>query len=249
MENRMKFSKTLLSTAVLLTSSLAMANTYNGEVSLDYADFDNDLSAISLQGVYHFTPVDTANKPLAEAAFLERRSFLNAGHTEFDYDGGSSDMQNIGFGFYIPNTIFYVGAEYQKLEDENDTVVTLGITPADGLLITTNHSKEADDYNANISAKYVTKLAGDTAINLEAGYAKGADAEDEFEEDEEDTISLAADYYFTSFFSVGAILIDEADSAYGLRTRYFFNDNVSMNAQIVSSDDADAYSIGAAFRF
>ncbi len=238
----MKFSKTLLSTAVLLTSSLAMANTYNGEVSLEYADFDNDLTAISLQGVYHFTPVDTANKPLAEAAFLERRSFVNAGHTEFDFDGGSSDAQNIGFGFYIPSTIFYVGAQYVKMEDENDTVVTLGITPIDGLLVSTSHSEEAEDYEANIAAKYVSKLAGDTAINLEAGFAQGPD-------DEEDTLSLAADYYFTSFFSVGATLEDQEESAYGLRTRYFFNDNFSLNAQIVSADEADAYSIGAAFRF
>lgn len=238
----MKFSKTLLSTAVLLTSSLTMANTYNGEVSLDYTDVDNDLTVISLQGVYHFTAVDTANKPLAEAAFLERRSFLNAGHTEFDYDGGSADSQNIGVGFFIPNSIFYIGAEHTRNDDFNDTEVTLGITPIDGLLISTSHSEEADDYEANIAAKYVRKLAGDTAINLEAGFAQGAD-------DEEDSMYAIADYYFTSFFSVGAVVADADETAYGIRGRYFFNDSFSINGMAMSSDDADQYSIGAAFRF
>lgn len=238
----MKFSKTILSTAVLLTSSLAMANTYNAEVGLQYTDFDGDLSAIHLHGVYHFTEVNTANKPLAEAAFLEKRSFVNAGHTEYDFDGGSSDSQNIGFGFYIPNTMFYIGAQHIKLDDYNDTEVTLGITPVDGLLISTSHTEEADDYEPNIEAKYVRPLAGDTAINLEAGFAQGAD-------DAEDAMYVAADYYFTSFFSVGAIVADEDESSYGIRTRYFFNDSFSVNGQAISSDDADQFSIGAAFRF
>lgn len=239
----MKFSKTILSTAVLLTSSLAMANTYNAEVGLEYTDFDGDASAIALYGVYHFTEVDTSNKPLAEAAFLQKRSFIAAGHAELDVDGGeNSDAQVVAVGFYIPNSIFYVGAAYQKNEDWNDTTLTLGVTPVDGLLISTSHNEEADDYVANLQAKYVRPLSGDTAINLEAGFVDGEDGGD-------NAISLAADYYFTSYFSVGAMVEDEGESAYGLRTRYFFNDSFSVNGEVISSDDADQFSIGAAFRF
>lgn len=244
----MKFSKTILST-LLLTSTATFANTYNGEISAHYIDQDNDVSAISLQGTYHFTEVNTANKPLAEAAFLEKRSFVNAGYTAYDVDGDNFNSQNLGVGFYIPNSIFYIGVDYLKFEDWNDTAVTLGITPVDGLLITTSHNEEADEYNANIHAKYVIQLAGDTAVNLEAGYAKGADAEDEFEEDEEDSLYLAADYYITHFFSVGGIIADEGESAYGIRTRYFFNDSFSLDALLVSEDEADMYSVGAALRF
>jgi Putative general bacterial porin len=260
MENFMKFSKSILSTAVLLSSTFAMANTYNAEVELNYTDngltlLDNtapleDVSTLQLSGLYNFTAVDTTNKPLAEAAFLGKHSYLNASHSEFDADGGgSADAQTIGFGFYIPSTIFYVGVQHLKFEDTNDTAVTLGITPIDGLLVTTSHNEEAEDYNANISAKYVTQLAGDTSINLEAAYAKGEDAEDEFEEDAEDTLYLAADYYFTSFFSVGATLVDQDESTYGIRTRYFFNDQFSLTGEFTSSDEDDAMSVGAAFRF
>lgn len=238
----MKFSKTILSTLILMASGASFASTYNGEVGLQYTDADNDASAWTLHGTYHFTEVDTANKPLAEAAFLQKRSFIDASHTEFDFDGASADAQTIGVGFYIPNSIFYIGAEYQKFEEENDTAVTVGITPVDGLLLTTSHNEEADDYVANLQAKYVRQLAGDTAINLEAGFVDGEDGAD-------NAISVAADYYFTSYFSVGAMVQDEGESAYGLRTRYFFNDSFSMNANFLSADDADAFSIGAALRF
>lgn len=251
----MKFSKTFLSIAVLLTSSLTMANSYNAEVGVKYVDngvtfpgvtipFD-DVSSVQLTGLYNFSAVDTTNKPLAEAAFLGKHSYIDASHSEIDPDYGSSiDFQTIGGGFYIPGSIFFIGAEYQKFEDENDTVVTLGITPLDGLLVTTSHNEEADDYEFNVAAKYVRQLAGDTAINFEAGYQDV--------EDGDAIITLAADYYFTNFFSVGAGVIDFEDgSLYNIRTRYFFNDNVSLVGEFNSDSetDAESFSIGAAFRF
>lgn len=243
----MKFSKTILST-LILASSASFASTYNAEVGLEYTDFDGDTSSIQLNGVYHFTAVDTTNKPLAEAAFLQKHSFINARHTEYDFDeGGSTDDQAIGFGFYIPNSIFYVGAEYQKYEDWNDTLVTLGITPIEGLLLTTQHNEEADDYEANIQAKYVRQLAGDTAFNLEASFAKAPDS------DEDDTFGFAGDYYFTSFFSVGASYVNQSifsdEATTSVRTRYFFNDQFSLNAEIGSNEDVDTFSFGAALRF
>lgn len=244
----MKFSKTILSTLVLMASGASFASTYNGEVGLEYTDFDGDASSIELHGVYHFTEVDTANKPLAESAFLQKRSFINASHTEYDVDDSDGfDEQAIGFGFYIPNSIFYIGAEYQKIEDENDTVVTLGITPVEGLLLTTQHNEEADDYEANIQAKYVRQLAGDTAFNLEGSFAKAPDGV------EDDTYGFAGDYYFTNFFSVGATYVNQSwlsdEATTTVRTRYFFNDSFSLNAEVGSNEDVDTFSIGAALRF
>lgn len=243
----MKFSKTILST-LLLASTATFASTYNGEVGLEYTDFDGDANSIAIYGVYHFSEVNTANKPLAEAAFLEKRSYIAAAHAELDVDGGAStDAQALAGGFYIPNTIFFIGAEYQKNEDLNDTTLTLGITPIDGLLVSTSHNEEADDYEVNLEAKYVRQLAGDTAVNLEASYAKAPDGV------EDDTFGFAGDYYFTNFFSVGvsyvnqSLLSDEATTS--VRTRYFFNDSFSLNAEMGSNEDVDTFSIGAALRF
>jgi hypothetical protein len=242
MEKHMKFSKTILSTLVL-ASSASFASTYNAEVGVDYTDYEGDASLVTIHGTYHFTEVDTTNKPLAEAAFLQRRSFIAATHSELDVDGGgSADAQTIGAGFFIPNSIFFVAAHYLKAEDEDNTALTLGITPIDGLLVTTTHYTESDDYVANLSAKYVRQLAGETAINLEAEFVDGEDGAD-------NAISLAADYYFTNFFSVGAVVQDEGESAYGIRTRYFFNDSFSLNGQFTTSDNLDTLLIGATFRF
>ena len=254
----MKFSKTILS-AMLLASSTTFANTYNGEVGLEYvnngaATADNlfiadNVSSLQIRGTYNFSAVDTTNKPLAEADFLGKHSFINASYSSIDPDGyDKTHSETIGVGFYIPNSIFYVSAQYRKIEDFNDTIVSLGITPIDGLLITTSHSDE-EDYTANIAAKYVVQLAGDTALNLEASYVKGEDAEDDFEEDEDDTIHVAADYYFNSRFSVGASFTDYEDSAYSIRSRYFYSEKVSFKAEAISADDENAFTLGAAIRF
>jgi hypothetical protein len=255
MENFMKFSRTILST-MLLASTATFANAYNGEVGLKYTDngvtlLNNtspieDVSTIQLHGIYNFSEVNTDGKPLAESAFLGKNSFVRASHSEFDADGGgSADAQTIGVGFYIPNSIFYVGAEHYKFEDSDDTQIEVGVTPIDGLLISTSYFTESDGYEPNIEAKYVRPLAGDTAINLEAGFAQGEDGAD-------DELYLAADYYFTNFFSVGGQIYDYGDgSVYSIRTRYFFNDSFSLVGEFASDNESDdeSFSIGAAFRF
>lgn len=258
----MKFSKTIFS-ALLLASTATFADTYNGEVELRY--FGNgasvgdtlliidNVSSLQIRGTYNFSAVDTTNKPLAEADFLGKHSFINASYSSIDSDDSNyfdlSNSKSIGAGFYIPNSIFYIGAGYAELDDSNDTVVSLGITPIDGLLITTSHNDEAKDYSLNLSAKYVTQLAGDTAINLETGYKKGRDAEDDFEEDKDDTIYVAADYYFNSRLSVGAAFIDAEASVYIIRSRYFYSEKVSFKAEAISADNQGAFNLGAAIRF
>lgn len=258
----MKFSKTILSTLVLMASSTSFASTYNGELGLKYTDNGasllndtlpaEDVSTIQLHGIYNFSAVDTTNKPLAESAFLGKHSYVRASHSEFDVDGGDgSDAQTIGVGFYIPNSIFYVGAEHYNFEDEDDTQIEVGITPVNGLLISTSHFTESDGYEPNIEAKYVRELAGDTAINLEAGFAQGEEGEDG-EPDADDELYIAADYYFTNFFSVGAQVYDYGDSSvYTIRTRYFFNDQFSLTGEFGSDNETDdnSFSIGAALRF
>ena len=255
----MKFSKTILS-ALALASTTTFADTYNGEVGLEYTDNGvavantvltaENVSSLKIRGTYNFSAVDTTNKPLAEADFLGKHSFINASHAAIDPDDGDKfDIQSVGVGFYIPNSIFYVGAQYLKIDDSDNTGVTLGVAPIDGLLVTTSYYDEAGEYNANIAAKYVVQLAGDTAVNLEAAYAKGEDADNEFEEDQEDTFYFAADYYFTNRFSIGASYEDNDESTYSLRSRYFYTEKVSFNAAVVSNDEEDALTLGAAIRF
>lgn len=258
----MKFSKTILSATLFMVSGLTTANTYNSELELGYVDNGFSIldatqplpetTSIYISGRYHFTDVDTTNKPIAEAAFLQKRSYINAGYTDWDIDianGANGNIQNIGFGFYIPKTMFYVGAQhlrfdYDTSDSDNNTRYELGITPIEGLLLSTVHYEELDDYEANIHAKYVRTLAGDTAINLEAGFTDV--------EDESASTYLAADYYFTSQFSVGASVKDYEDgSDYSIRSRYFINDKFAISGEFTSDGEIDenAFSIGASLRF
>jgi Putative general bacterial porin len=246
----MKISKTILSTAVLFASSLSFANTYNAELGASYSDIDGDASIIAVRGIYNFTAVDTSNKPLAEAAFLGKHSHLLATYAQLDVDGGgNADAIGIGAGIFIPDIMLFIGLSHAENEVNGDDVdvnsLQLGITPLDGLLVSTFYTEDVD-YEPNIAAKYVRPLSDDTAVNLEASYAQGPDGAD-------DTIGLAGDYYFTNFFSVGAsyvnqsALSDEATTA--IRTRYFFNDDFSLNGEYASNDGANTMTIGAAFRF
>jgi Putative general bacterial porin len=246
----MKMSKTLLSTTLLFLSGLSFANTYNAELGASYSDIDGDASMLVARGVYNFSAVDTANKPLAEAAFLDKHSYLMATYGKIDVDGGASaDAMGVGVGIFIPQAMLFVGLSHAENEIDGEDVdansLQLGLTPVDGLLVSTFYTEDVD-YEPNIAAKYVRPLSGDTAVNLEASFAQGADGAD-------DTVGVAGDYYFTSFFSVGAsyvsqsTLSDEATTA--IRTRYFFNDNFSLNGEYSSNDGTNTMTIGAALRF
>ncbi len=63
-----------------------------------YIDPDNGSSgsAFGVDGTYHFNPVQTRNAPLAEAAFLDRASNVNA-HATFA-DRGDVDDNTYGVG-------------------------------------------------------------------------------------------------------------------------------------------------------
>ena len=250
MEKTMKL-KIIAAITALCVSSAVMAESYQAEISAEYIDWDAMGNAASLVGEFHFKPVETANKPLAEAAFLQKSSnvFAAVRSVDFDFTSDNNDVIEAGVEYYVPNSMLYVAAEVIRTEygsySNNDWCTSVGVTPVDGLLIKTNYCHD-DGYDANLQAKYVTQLAGETALNLEASYAKSDD-----ELSDEDSYSLGADFYFTRKFSLGATYEDEYGySATGVRSRYFFNEQISLAGAYVDSDFwGDSYTLSAAVRF
>lgn len=220
----MKFSRALL--PVLIATSLsASVNAYQFEASAGYSDYyDKTLTETELHGAYYFSQVGTDNKPLAEAAFLGRNSSINLTYSDFDSEFDGQDSKSVSVSYFIPNSIFFAGLGYTEDDDENDTTLNLGITPVDGLLITTQHNNEADDYNANIYTKYVMLFDDERALNIEASVAK-----DEWTNN--NNYLLLGDFYFNHDFSIGAAFSDyDTGSTYGLSVKHFFIETASIEA-------------------
>lgn len=257
-------SLSLLAVAIGLSSHTS-ADDYRAELILQQErvdvsgnGYDQKDRNTSLMGGYYFQAVDTANKPLAEAAFLGNHSFLSLSYEKSKSDSklngepfysSDSSVKSLGVGVYIPSTIIYLGAEHQKYSPDGDgfTWYTLGVVPVDGLLVYTNYFHEdGESSEANLGAKYVLPLQNEQAIGLMFNYYKGSD-------DLDDYYNLAADYYFNHRWSVGANIGTNGETLYGLRSRYFITEQFSVIGEMgrIKSDEYTTkdFSLGVSVRF
>lgn len=233
--------------ALTLCSTAAMANTYQAEVGVVLGTIDTDAGDADLFGLggeFFFEAVDTSGKPLAEAAFLQKASSVSAAYAQTDYDGFEISAASLDVGYYFGDSIFYAGATVVSYdfdgESEDDWGVTVGVTPVDGWLVTTTYMDDVD-YELNLQSKYVTQLAGETAINFDLGYADGGDFDD--------IISAGLDYYINHSLSLGVFTESAEETATGVRGRYFFNDQFSAQFSYETEDDVDTIMLGASVRF
>lgn len=260
----MKIKLLTAAVALLGSSGYVFANdTYRGEVEVGYGEhnqgaLDND--HYNIQGRFYFEDVNTRNHPLAEAAFLEQSSYVELGYKDITGKDGlykqDSDSFNGEVTFYIPNTLFMVGAGYTEFESKNSLGVRVkdnywtakvGIAPVDGLLVWTNFIEDIDySDSVNIHAKYVTPLSEGTALNIEGSVEKIF---------EDRRYSVAGDYYFDRNLSLGlgyAILDQDVGSnrdQYEVRARNFFTDKFNVSVAYVNDDGDDGFRLGAALRF
>jgi hypothetical protein len=249
----MKLTKVLGLCSVIL-SAAAVADPYKAELSAQAsrADFDkwnDNLTTYGGIGTFYFDSVETGNVPLAEAAYLGKNSSVYAGaaHSAWDHDNEfrlNSDVYSVGAQFFIPENFLYAGAGVSKSNYKNDSdsdwYVSVGLTPIDGLLITTSYAYD-EGYDPNISAKYVVAIGNSQFINLEASVQDA---------DEGNVIFVGGDFYFDSGFSIGGLIgrID-SNNAYQLRTRKFFSEKLSGSVSCSSETDLKSISVGVALRF
>lgn len=255
-----------LAIASALLSALAVTGTahaYQAEVgaSAGLIDPDNGSSSGSfgVNGTYYFNPVQTRNAPLAEAAFLDRASNVNA-HYEYN-EVGDDEVNNYGVGaeYYVPNSDFYVSGnvgrqdiEYKNSRDFDTTTygAEVGYLPAPGLLIAAGvkgyDNDDKDGVDPTLRAKYVTQLSNGKDINLEAGAAFG----------DLDEYNLAADYFIDKSLSVGADYYSNDlndNSEFGVTARKFFTQQVSLEGRVgfgeVGDNDYNKFGVAAKYRF
>ena len=259
-----------LAIASALLSALAVTGTahaYQSEVgaSAAYIDPDNGSSgnAFGIDGTYYFNPVQTRNAPLAEAAFLDRASNVNAHATFADRGDTDDNTYGIGAEYYVPNSDFYLGGDVSRNNTEYrdsfgnkydfDTTyyaAEVGYLPAPGLLIALGlkgYDNDNDDgVDPTLRAKYVTQLSNGNDINLEAGASFG----------DLDEFNVAADYFIDKTLSVGVDYYnnDLADqNEFGINARKFFNQQVSLEGRVgfgeIGNNDYNSFGLATKYRF
>lgn len=277
--------KITIFTAIVATFSFSLspistAQTYQTEIGVTYSEFDSDFYpgdnySIGLQGTQYFSPVYTRNLPLAEAAFLQKASSLSLSLAnddyEFDDQDGDSYLRGANVTYYIPNSIFFVGAgitenklvfthryygdyAYEGIVStdwRSHWNATLGVAPIDGLQVWSEFLEGVDvsDY-WNLSAKYVKPLVGEQAISIEARYVDDRQFDIR-------SVVVSTDYYFNHRFSVGLVTAQfifgssEVDDStpYHIRARQFITENTSVELAYFSSDYSDRWQLGGTIRF
>lgn len=245
-----------------------------GEIFGGTSEWEMELDVLNVGGRWHFDEVNTEGHPLAEASFLQRSSSLAANYRYIDFSGGDSgDWLNLQLEYFVPNSIFYVAAHYDYIDarerddaddfagddgGESQWGMAFGVTPVDGLLITTRYRSppfeyffyqawfpEQTGYDPNLQVEYVMPLAKQTAVRLEASYVKGQSVDGVSIEDE---VTIGGDYYINRTWSVGAKVFDQYETGYGLRTRKFFSETFSIEASYFEVDYYDQLSINVSYR-
>jgi hypothetical protein len=203
------------------------------QLSHDNTEFDSgllpDFDATALNAVYYFDPVITDGMPVPEAAFVTRKSYVNAAATHADFGDAQGDGLAANLGYHLPNTLFYgrvglVRQEFDGAGSDTSWNGTLGIVPLTGLMLSTDLGE--DGYDANVTARYAGKLANGRWFSASLSAA---------DPDQGDTeLGFQADYYldgiaFGGGFSTGAdrwnVRIDKGlPRGFGFLVRYYADD-------------------------
>ena len=133
------FFVTLLSLFLFVSISYAEQN-YQTEIIGGYEKEDADTSTdktIELGVKIYFSPVNAEKKPLAQAAFLDKKSSILAGYINFKTDLKNSIVDSIvdsidfdgpliAINYITENDAFILGAAYSKLDgDTNPDLLTI----------------------------------------------------------------------------------------------------------------------------
>jgi hypothetical protein len=237
-----------IAATLVFASSAGFADDYRAEVRLsgehvNLDDESSDIDLFSATGTYYLEPVRTDGLPLAEAAFLGRSSFAAVGAARSEFGDGKIDIFAASLGYYMPDTIFYGRLGFTYLDDfsPGDRSIfngTFGVTPFDGLLVSTDFDE--DGWDPNVTAKYVGQMANSHF------YAASISAVDP---DEGDTaVGVNFDYFLDTTFKVGGGF-NSGDDRFSVRAEKFFTPSFAVGGSLYTGDDANGISASVAWRF
>jgi len=215
-----------------------------GHLTIEQDDSpDVDLDQVGVGGTYYFKPVPTDGLPLAEAAFLNRSSYLGAEAVRSELGDEKIDIFRASVGYYIPDTMFFARLGYTYLDDfspgdQSRFDGTFGITPFDGLLVSTDFDE--DGWDPNATAKYVGMFGN--------GHWYAASIRVVDPDDDDIIVGADFDYFFDPTFSVGVGADSDFDTL-EVRTENFFTPGFSLGGRAFFTDAGDGFAASVKWRF
>ncbi len=172
-------SVTLLSLSLFSSISYA-EQSYQTEIIGGYEKEDADTSTDKITGLaaeIYFSPVNTENKPLAEAAFLDKSSFVTFGYLKEKSDLQNSNINSfdasgpiIAINYITETDAFILGAAYGSQDIDTNPDLATGDIKLTGI----NVGKYLDDtstidfsYISNDTEIRSTTSSQTTSVDLE----------------------------------------------------------------------------------
>jgi hypothetical protein len=232
-----RFSRKAASTLLLVISTIScqqvFADSYQNEFSASHASSTGSSDTkVSLLAIQHYlTAVDTRDQPLAEAAFLQRASYIGAAIGQSGYDNGygfepDGPVYALAGHYQLPGKDLFIGAEYTETDlaesyegskDEityqqgslyvgyylnNSTSLSLGYDNA----LTNIRSDWYRDTDKYSSRTHVLTLSGKRVQTLGNGQSLNLESSLSHyrnDSDTEDQLSVGGDFYLNRMTSVG----------------------------------------------
>ena len=232
---------------------------------------DADLNEYFVTGTYHLKPVMLADHPWNEAAFLEHSTFVQAGLSYAELEVGN---------FSADGPLFRVGGTYADKDTPIAAQLNLQFGTLDGdagtdvdrmsfggragywlmpnaivgaaltLDSTEIGSVDVDKMSFGAFGKIVHPLGEGRSVNGEA-HLDFVSVDDGVSDDDNVEFGVAADFYFTKQYSVGALVnfsfgdvASEEGITLGLRGTAWITPQLSVNAAL-STFMADDDTVGA----
>ncbi len=243
--------KTALSLAVACAmgaSSAAMAYQFEVSLGFDTAERSSqDNEQWSLSGTYYLAPIDDSTGPLAEAAFLNKASYVTASYGYLANDA-QGHAYSLGGEYVIPEGNFIIGANYGWGDGPTGNNEQYNVSLGKYLTDTTTVRLNYLDWESNVTGEELEvigvslrHLTGDIGmgrqIAVEGDVSRVEVENDLIDGDASGTrVGVGADLYVNPQFSFGADLgYTNGNSGvsgrdFEVRARYHFDSNFFVAA-------------------